>query len=200
MDIQLFTSTNRRFFALTSFIILNLFHLTLQTGCPLFKCSPDSITLDYDRLNTTLDIKCQFLNRIDDPSDIMWKFNFNRMERIINDLDGGVLAPFKHAIRHSSNVAHMKRYGLSERKRQLSISSSHGSLSVLRIHLLNSSYFTNYTIMHTRDSCQQTMRVRLAEQALGYSSGSRNLVFFMFKDFYVFLHVILFTSWFSMFR
>ena len=150
-------------------ILASIWKLSSQSACPLFRCSPESVSLDYDSLNSTLDIKCYFVNRIEDPSDIMWRFNFNKAERIINDLDGGILAPFRHILRHassssSSNHSNSNRYG--------NAASSSGSQSLLRIHLLNSSYYTNYTIMHTRDSCQQTIRIRLGEQALGYSQAS----------------------------
>jgi hypothetical protein len=135
---------------------------------PLFRCSPEIIALDTDSINSTLDIRCIFINRLDDPSDIMWKFSLNRMERVINDLDGGVLHPFKHVVKSKTNLTLSSSGGIVAANGHAG-----GSQSILRIPLLNESYYTNYTIMHTRDSCQQTIRVHLKETALGYSSAGR---------------------------
>jgi hypothetical protein len=146
--------------------------------CPLFRCTPEIIALDTYSLNSTLDIKCIFISRIQDPSDIMWKFSLNKMERIINDLDGGVLAPFQHSIRNTNLTISNNGVITKVLPGQLS-----GSQSVLRVPLLNESYYTNYTIMHTRDSCQQTIRVHLKETALGYSNANPLRQHYLFSIF-----------------
>jgi hypothetical protein len=96
----------------------------------------------------------------------MWKFALpNNVERVINDLDGGILPPFKHVIK-ATNLTISNGYIV------IGHSGTVGSQSILRIPLLNESYYTNYTIMHTRDSCQQTVRVHLKETAMGYSGAT----------------------------
>ena len=143
-------------------INFKIFYFFLKKKGPLFSCTPEIATLDYDSINSTLDIKCTFVNRIEDPSDVIWKFRFNKNERIINDFDGGVLQPFRHYLKKASGVVQFPGGESIEGATQ----------SILRINLLNETYYTNYTIMHTRDSCQQTIRVQFRERALGYSRSS----------------------------
>lgn len=79
----------------------------------------------------------------------MWKFHFGKMERIINDLDGGILPPFQHQIINRNH------------------SPSHiNSISILKVNLMNSSYFTNYTIVNVKEMCQQTIRIHLQERGI----------------------------------
>ena len=62
-------------------------------------------------------------------------------------MDGGVLAPFKHTLINDN---------ISDENVQ--------TISKLTVHLVNSSYFTNYSLLHLSDSCQQTVRINLQER------------------------------------
>lgn len=138
-----------------SFFMLIIISTCHADYCPLFKCSPEIVSLSHNSLNSTFDIICEFYKKIENPSDILWKFNIGPHQRIITDMDGGVLAPFKHVLIND---------GISE--------SNVNSISKLTVHLANSSYYTNYTLIHMSDMCQQTVRINLQERALGYTNVS----------------------------
>lgn len=88
---------------------------------------------------------CNFRNRIE-STDIMWKFKMGDVERIINPPEGGILSPFRHEFLQLNNSINVQ------------------SVSKLKIYLVNSSYYTNYTLMNTRDSCQIKSRLHLQER------------------------------------
>ncbi|CAF0714989.1 unnamed protein product [Brachionus calyciflorus] len=135
--------------------------------CPLFKCSPDIVSLNHYTLNSTFDIICKFSKKVEDPSDIVWKFNMGNHQRIITDMDGGVLAPFKHTL--------------------INDDSSFYSISKLTVYLVNASYYTNYSLLHLSDMCQQNVRINLQERALSYTNGSSKLKFdFVYKILMIF--------------
>lgn len=111
-------------------------------------CSPQIAALDYNSLNTTIDIKCTFKERIDDPLDLTWKFGPEKNERMAVDMDGIILAPFQHQLIH------------------LNDSPEPYSVSVLKIKLVNASYYTNYTIMSISGNCQQIVKIHLKERGI----------------------------------
>jgi hypothetical protein len=67
---------------------------------------------------------------------------------MIKDLEGQILQPFRHDLITLNNSFTLKPY----------------SVSVLKIALLNSSYYTNYTIMSLSGSCSQTVRIIYKEK------------------------------------
>jgi hypothetical protein len=123
----------------------NFFPKFLIKG-PFFECTPEISSLDYSSINSSLDVKCTFFKKVEDPNNVIWRFHLGKFERIINSVDGPVLEPFRHEIIQLNNSQHVK------------------SMSILRINLLNSSYYTNYTLMNVKDMCQQTVRVQLQER------------------------------------
>lgn len=84
----------------------------------------------------------------------MWRFHIGNSERIINPQEGPTLEPFRHDLVHYNNSNMVK------------------SMSLLHIPLLNSSLFTNYTLMNVNDMCQLTVRVHLQETALSYINNA----------------------------
>jgi hypothetical protein len=79
----------------------------------------------------------------------------NKNERIITDMDdqNQILPPFQHEFLTLNNSYSSKPY----------------SVSVLKIPLVNSSYFTNYTIISINSGCFQTVRINYKEK------GKKNL-------------------------
>lgn len=67
---------------------------------------------------------------------------------MIKDLEGQILQPFRHDLITLNNSYTLKPY----------------SVSVLKIALLNPSYYTNYTIMSLSGSCSQTVRIIYKEK------------------------------------
>ena len=82
--------------------------------------------------------------------DIIWKFKLNKNERIITDMDDQtqILPPFQHEFLTLNNSYSSKPY----------------TVSVLKIPLVNSSYFTNYTIISVNANCFQTVRINYKEK------------------------------------
>lgn len=119
----------------------------------LIGCSPEFAAFDSDGPNRTLEIRCTFRKRIE-PYDLLWQFPYNNQKRLIVDMDGAVMAPFKHEIidEYHNGEAH--------------------SVSILKVPLLNSSYYTAYSCMSLTDSCSKTIKVNLKERALGYMNSS----------------------------
>jgi len=120
------------------------------------KCSPEISALGYNNLNQTIEIRCTFRSRIESPLDVMWKFTYDRGERMAYDADGQTMPPFKHTIVNVEDEFPNQPY----------------SISILKVPLLNASYFTNYTIVSVRGQCYQTVRIHLKERALGLTNVS----------------------------
>jgi hypothetical protein len=162
-------------------------------------CSPQIAALDYNSLNSTIDIKCTFKERIDDPLDLTWKFGPEKNERMAVDMDGVILAPFQHQLVH------------------LNESPEPYTVSVLKIKLVNASYYTNYTIMSISGNCQQIVRIHLKERgiccfilnnvvcflminfhfkilALGYTNEAINTISFINLPFFIVLNLILYLN------
>lgn len=97
-----------------------------------------------------MEIRCKF-KRKTSLDDIMWKFHMNKNERLIkNMIDNDILAPFKHELIDLNN----------------SYSSSQYTISVLKVPLINSTYYTNYTIVSISGSCYQTVRINYKARGL----------------------------------
>jgi hypothetical protein len=120
----------------------------LQKGFSIEECSPAIAALDYSAINSTIEVKCRFRNKLQSPLDIMWKYEMGKDERMAFDMDGVVYRPFKHEVLTLKNSQTDHEY----------------SISVLTIQLLNSSYFTNYSIMDLNGQCQQTVKIHLKER------------------------------------
>jgi hypothetical protein len=108
-------------------------------------CSPEFAAFDSDGPNRTLEIRCTFRKRIE-PFDLLWQFPYNNQKRLIVDMEGAVMPPFKHEI--------IDEYHNGEPH----------SVSILKVPLLNSSYYTTYSCMSLTDSCSKTVRVNLKER------------------------------------
>ena len=80
----------------------------------------------------------------------MWKFQLDKGERMAYDADGQTMPPFKHEILHINETFPSSPY----------------SMSILKVQLLNASYFTNYTIWSVSGGCYQTVRVNLKERGI----------------------------------
>lgn len=125
-----------------------------------FECSPEITSLDYTSLNSTLSIRCAFRKHIENPADVIWRFSLGghghgKSERIINPLDGPTLEPFRHELVQVNGSWN----GLSD----LAAPNHIKTLSILHIRLLNSSYYTNYSLSYIGDTCLVTVRVHLQE-------------------------------------
>jgi hypothetical protein len=88
----------------------------------------------------------------------MWKFTYDRSERMAYDADGQTMPPFKHSIINVDDKQNPH------------------SISVLTVPLLNASYFTNYTIVSVRGQCYQTVKIHLKER------GKLNKYLFCFNQ------------------
>lgn len=156
-------------------IIISLISITYAYDCyTIVSCSPEISAFDHNNLNQTIEIRCTFRNRIENPLDVMWKFYLNNEQRMAIDMEGVAMAPFKHSIIHvDENPEHPY------------------SISVLKVPLLNASYFTNYTCVSLIGSCYRTVKINLKQKALGYmnsspvlkSIGSVNLVLVLITSF-----------------
>jgi len=111
-------------------------------------------------INTTLTIRCIFRKRIENHYDIMWLFHAGKSERVINPMDGPTLEPFAHELIQVNGSQHGQQPHLIK------------SVSLLHIRLLNSTFFTNYTLMTVGDTCQINIRVHLQETAMSYINSS----------------------------
>lgn len=144
------------------FIILTIIHVSLVksndfSDCsPIENCTPQIAALDYNSINSSIDVRCKFNKKIDNPLDIVWKFQMEKGERMAVDMDGYVMPPFQHNILNYND----------------SFSNDQYSISVLKINLINSSYFTNYSIWSLNGGCKQTVRIHLKERALGYTNAA----------------------------
>lgn len=141
-------------------IIFSLFCYVQQIKCnedcyPILRCSPEIAALDYNSINSTIQIRCIFRNKIQDPLDIMWKYQIEKGERMAYDFDGQTMRPFKHDIVHIDEPFPQVPH----------------SISILTIPLLNSSYFTNYSIFSVKGNCYVNVKVNLKETALGLTNG-----------------------------
>jgi hypothetical protein len=120
----------------------------------LYKCDPEISSLDYDTINSSLQLTCFFKQKLA-PEEVMWTFKHGGLERVINDFDGGVLSPFRHEfVNHESEDYH--------------------SVSRLTVYLINSSYYTNYTVLNTRDSCKINLHIHLIQTGNVVTSAQKN--------------------------
>jgi hypothetical protein len=126
--------------------------LAFSLGYPIQHCSPTIAALDYNYINKTVEIKCVFEVPIN-PLDIMWKFNLDRVERLAYDADGQTYAPFKHELINMNET----------------MATNPHSISVLTIHLTNTSYFTNYSIISIPGGCYQVIRIHLNQRGSSFS-------------------------------
>ncbi|RNA05872.1 hypothetical protein BpHYR1_038079 [Brachionus plicatilis] len=135
---------------ISKFFLLLLCFITFSKSniCPLFKCSPEIVSLDQHSLNSTFDIQCVFYKKVKNPTDIIWRFTLGNYQRLITNLEGDLLAPFKHTLVNDN---------IDDPNVQ--------SISKLTIYLANESYYTNYTLVHFSEMCQQTIRLNLQERA-----------------------------------
>ena len=122
----------------------------LTKGYPITRCSPEIAALDYNSLNSTLQIRCVFRNKIQDPLDIVWRYQLEKGERMAYDFEGQTMSPFKHEIVHIDGPFPQVPH----------------SISILTIRLLNSSYFTNYSIFSLKGNCFVNVKVNLKETGL----------------------------------
>lgn len=129
------------------------------------KCTPEISALDENSLNQTIEIRCTFRNKIANPLDVMWKFSYNNEYRMAIDMDGVTMPPFKHKIIH-----------VEDPKQPYSI-------SVLRVPLLNASYYTNYTCVSVMGQCYRTVKINLKQKALGYMNSSPQTFKFSMLNF-----------------
>lgn len=103
--------------------------------------------MNQHSLNSTFDIQCVFYKKVENPTEILWKFTLGNYQRLIINLEGDLLAPFKHTL-------------INENIDDPSVK----SISRLTVYLANESYYTNYTLVHLSEMCQQTIRLNLQER------------------------------------
>ncbi len=80
----------------------------------------------------------------------MWKYQVEKGERMAYDFDGQTMAPFKHEIVHIDEPFPQVPH----------------SISILTVHLLNSSYFTNYSIFSVKGNCYVNVKINLKETGM----------------------------------
>lgn len=142
---------------LSLFSVLMLSSIANAFDCyTITKCTPEISALDENSLNQTIEIRCTFRDKIANPLDVMWKFSYNNEYRMAIDMDGVTMPPFKHKIMHVEDNYPNQPY----------------SISVLRVPLLNASYYTNYTCVSVMGQCYRTVKINLKQKALGYMNGS----------------------------
>lgn len=106
------------------------------------------MSLDYVYLNRTVTIECQFHHLVKDPLDIIWMFQMGDTKRVLYDDEGNTMAPFKHELVDMNTHDPHHAY----------------SMSILQVPLLNSSYFTNYTLSSVSGGCHRTVHIQLEER------------------------------------
>lgn len=151
--------------------LISSIHTNSLNCMNIIGCSPEFAAFDTDGPNRTLEIRCTFRKRIE-PYDLLWQFPYNNQKRLIVDMDGAVMAPFKHEI---INEFH---------------NGEPHSVSILKVPLLNSSYYTTYSCMSLTDSCSKTVKVNLKERALGYMNSSTSTKFNLLSFSLVLLNVL----------
>lgn len=159
------------------FLVISSISIAYAYDCyTIVNCTPEISAFDHNNLNQTIEIRCTFRNRIENPLDVMWKFYLNNEERMAYDMEGVAMAPFKHTIIHvDENPAHPY------------------SISVLKVPLLNASYFTNYTCVSLAGSCFRTVKINLKQKALGYTNkSSAKNAFNPFNFFLILINVFKF--------
>lgn len=161
-------------------MIFILFALLASTkyahGClKILSCTPEISALDHDSLNETIEIRCTFREKIN-PTDVIWQFRYNNEFRSAVDMDGAVMQPFKHEIIQVDNYP-----------------GNPYTISVLKVPLLNSSYYTNYKCTSVLGNCFRVVKINLKERALGYTNASsKNVVFSFFSIFIILYNAITF--------
>jgi hypothetical protein len=117
-------------------------------------CSPDLTSLDSHYINKTIEIKCFFRGEMP-LDDINWTVKLGKHEIMALDMDSEVLYPFGHD--------YIPDYTSSSNPRPHTV-------SILKVPLLNASFFTNYTIGLVNEGCFHTVSIGLRERALKYSN------------------------------
>jgi hypothetical protein len=84
----------------------------------------------------------------------MWKYQADKGERMAYDFDGQVLPPFKHEILKVDEPFPQVPH----------------SISILTVRLVNSSYFTNYSIYSVKGNCYVNVKLNLKETALSLTN------------------------------
>lgn len=128
-----------------------------KKGYPITKCDPENSALDHYSINKTFEIHCEFREELSDQFDILWKVRLDKVERLAYNHVGETMQPFRHEVRTKVDPFSQRKY----------------SISVLKVPLLNSSYYTNYSIWSISGQCHKTIRIRLKERGESLFSYSK---------------------------
>lgn len=143
----------------------------------IISCTPEFAAFDHDTSNRTIEIRCTFSEKIH-PLDVLWQFSYNNNYRSIVDMDGIVMAPFKHEL-----IEERDHLGQAY------------SVSILKVPLLNSSYYTLYKCMSVSGSCYKEVKINLRQRAMGYTNSSTKTNSFCLLNLFIILFNVLKMLW-----